>query len=74
MFDSMFFLFLFFFLRAKTSRHFSGAPVYISFSFCFLAFFFFSFFCNNNNYYLYFIEVGGRGGCFPKVSMLFEVE
>lgn len=37
-----------FFVRAKTSRHFSGAPVYIS-----LIFFFF--FCYNNNYYLYLV-------------------
>lgn len=55
------FFFSFFLVRAKTSRHFSGAPVYISFSFCFLAFFFFLFFCNNSYYYLYFIEDGGWG-------------
>lgn len=55
-FDSFFFFL--FFVRAKTSRHFSGAPVYISFSF-FFGFFFF--FYNNSYYYLYFIEDGGWG-------------
>ena len=49
-----------FFVRAKTSRHFSGAPVYISFC---------SFFCYNNYYlyfYFYFFDLQRKNKCVPK--------
>lgn len=70
MFDNFFF-FPFLFCKSKDFKAFLRCSCVHFFQFLFFGFFIFFLFCNNSYYYLYFIE---DGGCFPKVSMLFEVQ